>query len=140
MPLIRYRMGDVAARVPEVCECGRGLGLLTRVQGRTAHMIRRPDGGLITTPNMTSAFGRAGGNEWVRRFQVREAPGNVLRLLVEVRAEPTPAQRDALLQTVRLTVGPTYDIAIELLDHIPSAPNGKLQFLVPLPREERRAV
>jgi len=67
MPLIRYRMGDMAARLPERCGCGRGLGLMTRVHGRTAHAIRRPNGALITTPLITSLFGRAMAHSWVRR-------------------------------------------------------------------------
>ena len=37
-PLIRYRLGDLAARLPSRCSCGRGLGLLSRVQGRTRHV------------------------------------------------------------------------------------------------------
>ena len=63
MPLIRYRMGDMAAHLPEACECGRGLGLLTRVQGRTAHAIRRPSGALITTPLITGLFGQAAAHD-----------------------------------------------------------------------------
>lgn len=46
-PLIRYRLGDLAARLPSRCSCGRGLGLLSRVQGRTRHVIRMPDGKLL---------------------------------------------------------------------------------------------
>jgi phenylacetate-CoA ligase len=96
MPLIRYRMGDMAARIAGTCECGRGLGLLTRVHGRTAHAIRRPNGALITTPFVTSLFGRVDAHEWVRRFQVREEPGRHLRFLLDVRRPPSADQHRAL--------------------------------------------
>jgi phenylacetate-CoA ligase len=139
MPLIRYRMGDMAARLPDVCECGRGLGLLTRVHGRTAHAIRRPSGALITTPLITSLFGRAAAYTWVRRFQVREEPGRHLRFLVDVRRPPSEVQRDTLTEIVESSVGEDFEIAIEYVDQIPMAPNGKLQFLVPLPRSEQSA-
>ncbi len=132
MPLIRYRMGDMAARLPGRCECGRGLGLLTRVQGRTAHAIRRPDGALITTPLVTSFLGRAGAHEWVRRFQLREEPGSRLRMLLEVRRAPSAVQRDTLTEIAQSGVSPDFQIALEIVDQIPAAPNGKLQFLVPL--------
>jgi phenylacetate-CoA ligase len=132
MPLIRYRMGDVAAVVPERCECGRGLGLLTRVQGRTAHAIRRADGGLITTPLVTGLFGRAQAYEWVRGFQVREEPGRRLRFLIDVRRPPSEDQRSALTLSVESAVGEEFQIAFEVVDRIPAAPSGKLQFLVPL--------
>jgi phenylacetate-CoA ligase len=139
MPLIRYRMGDMAARLPETCGCGRGLGLLTRVQGRTAHAIRRPSGALITTPLITSLFGRAAAHTWVRRFQVREEPGRQLRFLVDARRPPSEVQRHTLTEIVESSVGADFEIAIELVDRIPMAPNGKLQFLVPLSRNGQSA-
>ena len=139
MPLIRYRMGDMAARLSETCGCGRGLGVLTRVQGRTAHAIRRPSGALITTPLITSLFGRAAAHTWVRRFQVREEPGRHLRFLVDARQPPSEVQRHTLTEIVESSVGADFEIAIELVDQIPMAPNGKLQFLVPLPRSEQSA-
>lgn len=139
MPLIRYRMGDMAARLPERCSCGRGLGLMTRVHGRTAHAIRRPNGALITTPLITSLFGRAMAHSWVRRYQVREEPGRQLRFLVDLRQRPSDAQWRTFEQIVESTVGDDFEIAIEFVDQIPMAPNGKLQFLVPLPREKSAA-
>jgi phenylacetate-CoA ligase len=132
MPLIRYRMGDMAARVPERCRCGRGLGLLTRVHGRTAHVIRRPSGALITTPLITSLFGRAMAHSWVRRYQVREEPGRQLRFLLATRRAPSVIEGDTLSQIVHDSVGRDFNVSIEIVDQIPAAPNGKLQFLVPL--------
>jgi phenylacetate-CoA ligase len=134
MPLIRYRMGDMAARVSERCECGRGLGLLTRLQGRTAHSIRRSDGGLITTPLITNLFGRARAYEWVRKFQIQEEPGRVLRVLLAVRHLPSETQRTTLTQMLHSGIGPEFNIAVEIVEQIPLAPSGKLQFLLPLPR------
>jgi phenylacetate-CoA ligase len=132
MPLIRYQTGDMAARLPGPCGCGRGLGLLTRVHGRTAHAIRRPSGALITTPVVTSLFGRARAYEWVRGFQVREEPGSQLRFLLDVRQPPSEIQRRSLVTTVESAMGKDFEVDFEVVDRIPAAPSGKLQFLVPL--------
>ena len=132
MPLIRYRMGDMAAHVAERCACGRGLGLITRVHGRTAHAIRRTSGAPITTPFVTSLFGRAQAHEWVRGYQVREEPGRRLRFLINVRRAPSEDQRSALTLSVESAVGEEFEVAFEVVDRIPPAPSGKLQFLVPL--------
>ncbi|MBA3554610.1 MAG: hypothetical protein H0W29_07630, partial [Gemmatimonadales bacterium] len=132
MPLIRYRMGDMAARLAGTCECGRRLGLMTRVQGRTAHVIRRPNGAPITTPLITSLFGRIDAHEWVRRYQVREEPGQRLRFLLNARRPPSESQRNALTQSVESALGRDFRIAFEYLDEIPMTPSGKLQYLVPL--------
>lgn len=140
MPLIRYRMGDLAAHVPGQCECGRGLGLMTRVQGRTSHVIRKPDGALITTPLITTIFARAVAYEWVRRFQVREEPGYKLRFLLDARRTPSDAQRDVLKKEIRSAVGDDFNVVIEIVDEIPLAPNGKMQFLVPLARAREAAL
>jgi phenylacetate-CoA ligase len=132
MPLIRYRMGDMAALVDERCACGRGLGLLTRVHGRTAHAIRRFGGTLITTPFVNTLLSRAGANEWVRQFQVREESGKRLRFLLDVRRPPSEDQRRALRSSVETGVGQEFQVAFEMVKHIPPAPSGKLQYLVPL--------
>lgn len=132
MPLIRYRMGDMAAMVSDTCACGRGLGLLTRVHGRTAHAIRRHTGAPITTPMVTALFGRAQAYEWVRRFQVREESGGQLRFLLDVRRVPSEEQRTSLVRTLHSGLGSEFHIHLEMVDQIPSAPSGKLQFLVPL--------
>jgi phenylacetate-CoA ligase len=137
MPLIRYRMGDMAARAAGTCGCGRGLGLMTRVQGRTAHAIPRPGGGVIVTPIVTGLFGRASAYEWVRAFQVREEPGARLRMLLDARRPPSEEQRRALQESLESELG-DFSIELELVDRIPPAPSGKLQFLVPLPRARVR--
>jgi phenylacetate-CoA ligase len=134
MPLIRYKMGHMAARIPGICECARGLGVLTRVQGRTAHAIRRADGALITTPFVTSLFGRVDAHEWVRHFQVREEPGRQLRFLLDVRRTPSAAQHHELRHLVETALGREFRVEFELVDWIPNAPSGKLQHLVPLAR------
>ncbi len=139
MPLIRYRMGDMAARLPGRCACGRGLGLMSRVHGRTAHAIRRPNGALITTPLITSLFGQAMAHSWVRRYQVREEPGGQLRFLVNLRQRPSESEWRTFEKVVESTVGDDFEVAIEFVDQIPMAPNGKLQYLIPLPREKTAA-
>lgn len=132
MPLIRYRMGDMAARVPGRCGCGRGLGLMTRVQGRTAHVIRRPNGAPLTTPMLTSLFGRVDAHDWVRQWQVREEAGRRLRFLLRSHRPPTECQWANLSGSVARGVGDDFAVELELVDRIPPAPGGKRQYVVPL--------
>lgn len=44
MPMIRYAIGDIARRAFGPCPSGRGLERLSRVSGRTADFLYRPDG------------------------------------------------------------------------------------------------
>ncbi|MBN2561066.1 MAG: phenylacetate--CoA ligase family protein [Phycisphaerae bacterium] len=47
MPLIRYRIDDMAVFTDRVCPCGRNTPLLERLVGRVLDMIHTPDGGLV---------------------------------------------------------------------------------------------
>ena len=44
MPLIRYRIGDVATPKKGYCPCGCAFPLIERIEGRIEHCIRMPDG------------------------------------------------------------------------------------------------
>lgn len=48
MPLIRYRVDDVGSLSQDSCHCGRALGLLGKIAGRTQDLIRLRDGGVIS--------------------------------------------------------------------------------------------
>ncbi len=135
MPLLRYRMGDIAARTPGVCTCGRGLGLMTCLKGRTAHAIRRQDGGLITGPLITGVFGACGAYRWVRSFQLREEQPRRLHILIERRRSPIDDEKALLLAKLTDAIGPGFTLNLAYVEEIPVAPNGKRQFIVPLPRE-----
>jgi phenylacetate-CoA ligase len=45
MPFVRYDTGDYAT-AGGVCDCGRTLPVLTRIDGRSRNLMRLPDGGL----------------------------------------------------------------------------------------------
>jgi phenylacetate-CoA ligase len=134
MPLIRYRTGDTAARIGEPCACGRGLTLMTRVQGRTAHTLVGPAGETFSTPTVAAAFTAARAFRWVRRYQVREQANYKLLILVEPVRDPEPSQTATLIAEMGKVFGPAYTFEIELREELPLAPSGKYQYLVPLPR------
>ncbi|HVS39941.1 MAG TPA: hypothetical protein VMS17_30565 [Gemmataceae bacterium] len=48
MPLIRYRIGDMAAWADGACPCGRGLPRLERVAGRVTDFLVGADGRLVS--------------------------------------------------------------------------------------------
>ena len=54
MPFIRYATGDVITTSAEPCICGRGLPLISRVEGRMLDAIRTPDGRIL--PGMFFPF------------------------------------------------------------------------------------
>jgi phenylacetate-CoA ligase len=54
MPLIRYQLGDVGVPSCEICSCGRGLPLLSSVEGRINDFLVFSDGRVLTTRQIAS--------------------------------------------------------------------------------------
>jgi len=59
MPIIRYRIGDMASFKNVLCSCGRGFPLLEEVEGRTLDVVRASNGN------------RLGGTFWTFLFKSR---------------------------------------------------------------------
>jgi phenylacetate-CoA ligase len=129
-PLLRYRLGDLAARIPGACACGRGLARLTRVQGRSRHVVRTPDGRVLYGMMISTVVKPF---HEVRRWQLRQTSPEAVRLLVV----PSPTWRAGVPEEIRreLTArfGPGLRFEVVPVDDIPLAPTGKLQTIVPLP-------
>ncbi|MDR0916630.1 MAG: AMP-binding protein [Oscillospiraceae bacterium] len=51
-PLIRYRTGDIARVIPEICACGSALRRLDRVLGRIGGGVTLADGARLTMPQL----------------------------------------------------------------------------------------
>lgn len=125
-------VGDaIVALSDRRCRCGRGLALMTPVQGRTAHAIVGARGELITGPLVAAAFGQCGAYGWTRRFQLREDEGGTLRLLVQTTRAADPVERRALVEHVQALVGTQYRVALEMTASLPLAPSGKFLYIVP---------
>lgn len=67
MPLVRYRMGDLAQGDPGLCSCGRGFRILRGLEGRTFDLVRGRDGEVVTGTFWTLLLRTRPG---VQRFQV----------------------------------------------------------------------
>ena len=101
-PLIRYRLGDLAARLPSRCPCGRGLGLLSRVQGRTRHFIRVPDGRVLYGMGFGAILKTF---PEVARWQAQQVAPTRLRVLVVPSRDWTPASAAAIARKLAEKLG-----------------------------------
>lgn len=114
-PLIRYAIGDRAARLPDPCPCGRTLPRITPIQGRQADVLRTPTGRRVTGGLSGLFLGHPG---LIRQLQVvQSADFSVeIRYVKEPGADASLAAATAVDRLIRLTSGEVRVRAVEVAD------------------------
>ena len=123
VPLIRYRLGDLAVPAAGACACGRGLPRLERVEGRVQAIIVGTNGAFV--PGTYFAHLLKDYDYAIRQFQVvQEARGQLTLKLIK---GPRFAQAtlDTILAELRERLGADMQFDVEFVDHIPLGRTGK---------------
>lgn len=133
MPLIRYRIGDMAAWADHDCSCGRRWPLLKEVTGRMADTFISSTGRRVHGEYFTHlVYFR----DWVKKFQfVQESPDRI-RLLV-IPAVPKGEINEIIAREkadieakIQVAMGPECKLEIEVVDDIPPSPSGKYRYTI----------
>jgi phenylacetate-CoA ligase len=69
MPLIRYKLGDIAVPIKDKCHCGRGFPLIKHVVGRTDDYLILPSGTRISPRTMNYGIGHIAGIKAYKTIQ-----------------------------------------------------------------------
>ncbi len=126
MPLIRYRIGDVAvAGDGESCACGREMPTVGRLVGRTDDTVSLPGGRFFQ--RFSCAFTASRG---IVEAQVVQEEEDRIRILVVPDRDFTRGVERSLLADLRRRVGPETDLEIVRVAKIPRGPNGKFKGVV----------
>ena len=124
MPLIRYRIGDLGADDDQPCPCGRGLPMMTAIQGRAADRFDLHDGRTVPPARIAVTVQD---DEAVSLFQVVQAPSRAITLRVVPRAGRwTAAAPGRLEATLHALLGKEENISVERVDSVPIEPTGKI--------------
>ena len=127
MPLIRYRIGDLAAWADGPCPCGRGLPRLERVAGRVTDFLVGADGRLVSGVFLATYVVAQRPSLGQVQIRQREA-GRVVYLLRPGRGFNPEADVQYLSDATRrhLGAGATFDW--EAVDELAAEPSGKFLF------------
>jgi len=125
MPLVRYRVGDLARWATQECDCGRGLPLIAEVLGRTLDMIVTRSGRICTGivfPYILDEF------PCVAQYQVvQRSPDDIL-----VRLVPGQDFQEAKLAEIerglRQYLGHEVGLHFEVTHEIPLTETGKFRY------------
>ncbi|MDN5893673.1 MAG: hypothetical protein L0H93_06560 [Nocardioides sp.] len=130
MPLLRYRLGDRVAIVPNDCSCGvRSTPVVASIMGRSEDRVVTRDGRSRSADYLFSLLNPVRG---VQKTQFQQSrPG-----AVEVLVVPGPGAPETLERDVLAALAPTSDdftISARLVTTIPAGANGKIQVVKRLP-------
>jgi phenylacetate-coenzyme A ligase PaaK-like adenylate-forming protein len=126
--LLNYRLGDVATAIPEPCDCGRNLPLLSHVQGRTDEWTVGRDGRPIHPQVLVRPFS-LDHEVWGYRIE-QLAPGHFTAQLVPAKGAKSGGIRARVRERFASIVGPDEHIEISLVDSLPRTGGGKVKRVV----------
>jgi|WetSurMetagenome_2_1015567.scaffolds.fasta_scaffold00064_30 phenylacetate-CoA ligase len=128
MPLIRYKVGDIGRKsLDDACPCGRGLEMLTKIEGRDTDIIITPNGNRLIVHFFTAIFEYY---QTIDTFKIiQEKPGAII-----VEIMPKPAFRKEDLNKLKAEIlvkgDPDLEIEFRLVDEIPPEKSNKRRFVV----------
>jgi phenylacetate-CoA ligase len=125
VPMIRYRIGDLATAVDESrpCACGRGLSRIGRIEGRTGAIVHCANGAWI--PGTFFAHFFKDYEYAIRHFQIRQDTRGSFVLQIVKNRQFTDAEFEQILCELRRFVGEETEIHIEFVEEIPLVKTGK---------------
>ena len=127
MPLVRYRIGDLArlADPGTSCPCGRAHAVLTEVHGRvTDHIVCR-QGSTVRRMHALSLIYVLREAEGLAQFRVTQPSMDRLDVEVVPDARFTTRQEQLVENRLRQRMGDNVTIRIHRRDHIPPTASGK---------------
>lgn len=126
-PFIRYRTGDVGALSDETCSCGRGLQVLSRLEGRSTDFVVARDGTVMHGLALIYVVRDLDG---IQRFKIVQESLEHTRVLVE----PGPGYGDLVEQRIKeglkARLGLDVSVDIEPMASIPAESSGKFRYVV----------
>jgi phenylacetate-CoA ligase len=126
MPLIRFRIGDVAVQGSAQCECGAPFATIRSVQGRMLDMFPLPDGRVIH-PYYLSESLIMDDPDWIENFQLTQERIDHISMRIVPRAEPTEERIARLRARGMELLGAGVGFDLTIVAAIPSEVSGKFR-------------
>ncbi|MFP5221205.1 MAG: phenylacetate--CoA ligase family protein [Acidobacteriota bacterium] len=128
MPVIRYKVGDVAVLKEERCSCGRSYPLLSSLEGRIADYVRTPSGEYISGISLTENFAME--LEGVKQLQIVQDRIDHLVFRMVANESGGGPQLEQLSSLVSARFGDSMGYDVEMVQSIQSERSGKYRFCI----------
>ncbi len=125
-PFVRYRTGDVGRLGDERCPCGRGLPLLSEIQGRTTDFVTACDGTVMHGLAVIYVVREIDG---VESFRIIQHSREQLEVLI-VSAQWSDEKRARIVAGMRQRLGQQLQVDVRVVTDIPREANGKFRYVI----------
>jgi phenylacetate-CoA ligase len=126
-PFVRYRTGDVGALASGPCRCGRGLPVLSSVEGRTTDFVTAADGTILHGLALIYVLRDMPG---VTNFRIVQESLELTRVEVVPRQTLTEPMKAEIRSGLQARLGATVDIEISERGAIEAEKSGKFRYVV----------
>jgi len=129
LPLIRYRLRDVASLSKDTCSCGVKFPLMGPVHGRINDFLPTPTGELVSPHFLYHIFDHVGGSPVKEWRIIQHAPD---RMTYEYVPEDNfnQAALEGGMDTIRERFGGNIEVNAVQVESVPMTPNGKRTCIV----------
>ncbi len=128
--LLNYRLGDLAAMLPETCPCRRSLPLISLPRGRSADWLQLPSGRIIHPLALQTAVKE---EEQLWQFQlIQRTSSHFELLLVLARQDASQQIMERIAAKFFAICGDGVSCEIRIVDSIPRTASGKVRPVISL--------
>jgi phenylacetate-CoA ligase len=125
-PLIRYEIGDYA-EVGELCPCGRGLPVLTRIHGRKQNVLTLPSGETRWTLLSSGDIRHLMGLAPIRQYQFAQIEKDVIEVRLAVLRQLTDGEEKAIADWTRAKFAYPFNVSFAYAEELARSKAGKFQ-------------
>lgn len=126
-PFVRYRTGDVGVLSNEPCACGRGLPILSEVQGRTTDFVIAEDGTVLHGLALIYVIRDLPA---IEKFKIIQESLHLLRVLVVPNGSLNDDTVKLIEQGLRERLGAGVEVRVEPVDAILPEASGKFRYVI----------
>jgi len=136
MPIIRYKIGDLAAWAIKECDCGRQWPVLAEVSGRMTDTFVRSDGGVVSPEYFIHLIGVILNCDLIKKFQVIQEDYLNIRILIvpNIKIKNIDQQYSAVLNEitnkVQIVMGKNCDVNYDFVNEILPSRSGKFGYII----------
>lgn len=126
-PFVRYRTGDIGVLGDSACACGRGLPLLSDIQGRTTDFIVAEDGTVMHGLALIYVLRDLAG---IELFKIVQDTLTKVTVSLVVDAGYVAANDEVIRTEFTKRLGAGVEVRVEHVENIPAERSGKFRYVV----------